>query len=92
MDEDGKSKYQEYGKIVRESMLPGVNIVWLFDPDDIACVLNDFGSGGYPQRTSHLALQKFRQNRPKIYASGGLLPTYVMHLRISLKISLCGLV
>ena len=31
----GLSKYCEYGPVVREQLLPGVNIVWLFHPQVI---------------------------------------------------------
>uniref|UniRef100_A0A1B0GP21 Uncharacterized protein n=1 Tax=Phlebotomus papatasi TaxID=29031 RepID=A0A1B0GP21_PHLPP len=71
----GFQKYQRFGKIVRETPLPGVNVVWLFDPDDIAKVLSDHGNGNYPQRRSHLALEKYRNDRPEIYRTPGLLPT-----------------
>ncbi|GAB0099184.1 Cytochrome P450 302a1, mitochondrial [Sergentomyia squamirostris] len=71
----GLKKFNRYGKIVRETPVPGVNVVWLFDPDDIATVLNDHGAGNYPERRSHLALEKYRNDRPQIYRSPGLLPT-----------------
>lgn len=60
-------------------MVPGVHVVWLFDPRDIAAVFADgdapTGRGHYPQRTSHLALQRYRCDRPHVYRTGGLLPT-----------------
>lgn len=56
-------------------MLPGVDIVWLFDPKDIALILND-APGNFPRRRSHLALEKYRTDRPHIYRTGGLLPTW----------------
>ena len=31
----GLDKYREFGPIVRETVLPGTDIVWLFDPADI---------------------------------------------------------
>lgn len=71
----GFDKYQKYGDIVREHILPGVDIVWLFDPHDIAKVLNNTGPTMYPQRKSHLALEKYRKDRPHIYKTAGLLPT-----------------
>lgn len=73
----GMKKYNRYGSIVRERLLPGkgASIVYLFDPDDIAKVLNEKGPGLYPCRRSHLALKKYRQDRPDVYKSGGLLPT-----------------
>lgn len=75
LDKTGLKKYQEYGPIVREKMLPGVYVVWLFDPTDIAAVLNDSRTGDYPQRRSHLALEHYRKSKPEIYRTGGLLPT-----------------
>lgn len=67
-----QDKYDKYGPIVRETMVPGVDIVWIYDPNDIAKVLNE---RGYPKRRSHLALEKYRNDRPHIYRSSGLLPT-----------------
>ena len=29
----GLAKYQKYGSVVREEILPGVNVVWLFHPE-----------------------------------------------------------
>ena len=31
----GLDKYREFGPVVRETVLPGTDIVWLFDPKDI---------------------------------------------------------
>lgn len=71
----GIKKYQQYGPIVKERLYPGVDLLFLFDPDDIATLLNDKNSKDYPQRKSHLALAKYRNERPHIYRSAGLLPT-----------------
>lgn len=74
----GLAKYTAFGPCVRETMVPGVHVVWLFDPVDIARVFADGDAprcGHYPQRTSHLALQKYRSDRPHVYRTGGLLPT-----------------
>ncbi|XP_072396930.1 cytochrome P450 302a1, mitochondrial [Diabrotica undecimpunctata] len=70
---NGLKKYNKYGPIVREEIVPGVNVVWLFDPKDIETLFRQ--EGKYPQRRSHLALEKFRLDRPNVYNSGGLLPT-----------------
>lgn len=72
LHESGFDKYKHYGSIVRETMAPGVNIVWLYDPNDIAVLLND---KDYPHRRSHLALEKYRTDRPHVYKSAGLIPT-----------------
>lgn len=68
-------KYSKYGDIVKERMVPGVDVIWLFDPNDIAKVLNNSGPDMYPKRKSHLGLEKYRKDRPHIYKTGGLLPT-----------------
>lgn len=68
----GIDKYLKYGPIVKETMVPGEDIVWLYDPKDIATLLNE---KDYPLRRSHLALAKYRSDRPHIYRSAGLLPT-----------------
>jgi ecdysteroid 22-hydroxylase len=72
---NGEKNFSEYGKIVGERMLPGVNLVHLFDPDDIAEVFRQDGPGNYPSRKSHLALAKYRRDRPNIYNTAGLLPS-----------------
>uniref|UniRef100_A0A182NIJ1 Cytochrome P450 n=1 Tax=Anopheles dirus TaxID=7168 RepID=A0A182NIJ1_9DIPT len=71
----GEDKYRQYGPIVRETMVPGQDIVWLYDPDDIATVLDDRTPGMYPSRRSHTALEKYRKDRPNVYRTAGLLPT-----------------
>lgn len=63
-------------------MVPGVDVIWLFDPNDISKVLNNSGPGLYPQRKSHLGLEKYRKDRPHIYNTGGLLPTYVSKINL----------
>ncbi|XP_055841137.1 cytochrome P450 302a1, mitochondrial [Episyrphus balteatus] len=72
LHKSGFHKYETYGSIVRETMAPGVNIVWIYDPNDIAVLLND---KDYPHRRSHLALEKYRTDRPHVYRSAGLIPT-----------------
>lgn len=71
--QNGLLKLEKYGPIVREQIVPGVNIVWLFKPEDIEVLFRT--EGKYPQRRSHLALEKYRLDRPNIYNTGGLLPT-----------------
>ncbi|EDW79890.1 uncharacterized protein Dwil_GK17776 [Drosophila willistoni] len=68
----GQDKYDKYGSIVRETMVPGQDIVWLYDPKDIATLLNERDC---PQRRSHLALAQYRKQRPHVYKTTGLLPT-----------------
>ncbi|XP_017009646.2 cytochrome P450 302a1, mitochondrial isoform X1 [Drosophila takahashii] len=68
----GQDKYEKYGAIVRETIVPGQDIVWLYDPRDIASLLNERDC---PQRRSHLALAQYRKNRPEVYKTTGLLPT-----------------
>lgn len=70
----GKIKLKHYGPLVREEMVPGVNIVWVFRPDDIEEIFRA-EVGFYPERRSHLALAKYRNDRTHVYNCGGLLPT-----------------
>ena len=55
-------------------MVPGVNIVWLFNPLDIAQAFVE-SPGSFPCRRSHMALEKYRLDRPHVYRTAGLLPT-----------------
>lgn len=71
----GMEKYLEYGDIVKERTLPGADIIFIYDPHDIAKVLNDTGPDKFPRRHSHLALAKYRKDRPDIYNSAGIIPT-----------------
>lgn len=68
----GRDKYEKYGTIVKETMVPGEDILWLYDPKDISILLNE---KDYPLRRSHLALEKYRKDRPHVYRTAGLLPT-----------------
>lgn len=61
---------------MRENIVPGVNIVWLFKPEDIQTMYQH--EGKYPLRRSHLALEKYRLDKPDLYNTGGLLPTLVI--------------
>ncbi|XP_063975595.1 cytochrome P450 302a1, mitochondrial isoform X2 [Diachasmimorpha longicaudata] len=70
----GAKKLAEYGPLVREEIVPGVYLVLVFKPDDIAEVFKS-EMGKYPERRSHLALMKYRSDRKDLYNSGGLLPT-----------------
>nr|QZM07453.1 cytochrome P450 monooxygenase CYP302A1 [Lasioderma serricorne] len=73
LHQNGLKKYRKYGPVIREEIVPGVNVVWLFRPEDFESLFRS--EGKYPQRRSHLALQKYRLDRPNVYNSGGLLPT-----------------
>lgn len=61
---------------MKEEIVPGVNIVWLFKPEDIETMFRC--EGKFPKRRSHLALEKYRLDRKNIYNNGGLLPTLVL--------------
>ncbi|KAF6198655.1 hypothetical protein GE061_008407 [Apolygus lucorum] len=68
-----EKKYEEFGKIVREEVVPGVFVVSVFTPEDIEKVYK--AEGKFPARRSHLAVQHYRLSKPHVYNSGGLLPT-----------------
>jgi len=70
---NGQSKYKEFGPIVREEIIPGTHLVWVFRPEDIRTMYES--EGLYPSRRSHTALQHFRVSRPEKYNTAGLLPT-----------------
>lgn len=72
---NGLKKLKKYGPVVREEIVPGVHLVWLFKPEDIETMFRC--EGKYPLRRSHLALEKYRLDRPNVYNTGGLLPTLV---------------
>ena len=59
--------------MVKEKVFGGLTIVWLFHPDDIKTLFEN--EGKYPSRRSHLALEKYRKEKPEFYNNGGLLPT-----------------
>ena len=69
----GLKKYAEFGPVVKEKVFGGLSIVWLFHPDDIKTLFEN--EGKYPSRRSHLALKKYRKEKPEFYNNGGLLPT-----------------
>uniref|UniRef100_A0A8D8VTC2 Cytochrome P450 302a1, mitochondrial n=1 Tax=Cacopsylla melanoneura TaxID=428564 RepID=A0A8D8VTC2_9HEMI len=70
---NGLAKYRQYGPLVKEEIVPGVHLVWVFRPEDIETVFKS--EGRYPERRSHLALEKYRLDHPEVYSTGGLLPT-----------------
>ncbi|CAK9801790.1 Cytochrome P450 302a1, mitochondrial [Anthophora plagiata] len=70
----GKKKLKNFGPLVREEIIPNVNVVWIYRPEDIAEIFKA-ESGLHPERRSHLALLKYRKDRADIYNTGGLLPT-----------------
>lgn len=72
---NGMKNYEEFGSIVHERFYPGIEIVHLFDPDDIKTVYTSDGKSNLPQRLSHHALVKYRTDRPETYRNAGLIPT-----------------
>lgn len=75
---NGFKKLERFGPVIRERIVPNVNIVWLFKPEDIELMFRS--EGKYPQRRSHLALEKYRLDKPNVYNTGGLLPTLVLNI------------
>ncbi|XP_034189588.2 cytochrome P450 302a1, mitochondrial [Osmia lignaria lignaria] len=72
--ESGRKKLNRFGPLVREEIVPNVNVVWVYRPEDIAEIFRA-ESGLHPERRSHLALLKYRKDRSDVYSTGGLLPT-----------------
>lgn len=71
---NGLLKKKQYGPLVREEIVPGQPVVWVFRPEDIAEIFKA-EAGLHPKRRSHLALLKYRKDRSNVYNTGGLLPT-----------------
>lgn len=65
---------EQFGPLVREEIVPNVNVVLVYRPEDIAEIFKA-ESGLHPERRSHLALLKYRKDRTDVYNTGGLLPT-----------------
>jgi len=74
MHMNGLLKLKRYGPLVREEIVPGESVVWVFRPEDIAKIFKA-EAGLHPKRRSHLALLKYRTDRSNIYNSGGLIVT-----------------
>ncbi|KAJ8669898.1 hypothetical protein QAD02_001157, partial [Eretmocerus hayati] len=74
LHKNGAAKYAKYGPLVREEIVPGEPIVWVFRPEDIAEVFKA-DLGRWPERRSHKALLKYRLDRRNLYNTGGLIPT-----------------
>ncbi|XP_017887068.2 cytochrome P450 302a1, mitochondrial, partial [Ceratina calcarata] len=70
----GRKRLKQFGPLVREEIVPNVNVLWVFRPEDIAEILKA-ESGLHPERRSHLALLKYRKDRKQIYNTGGLIAT-----------------
>ena len=70
----GMKKYKKYGPLVREEIVPGETILYVFRPEDIAEVFKA-DAGRHPDRSSHKALYKYRKDRPHLYSTSGLLTT-----------------
>uniref|UniRef100_A0A2P2I3Q6 Cytochrome P450 302a1, mitochondrial-like n=2 Tax=Hirondellea gigas TaxID=1518452 RepID=A0A2P2I3Q6_9CRUS len=73
LHEAARQKYDNYGPLVRETLPDGTGLLSVFDPDDIKSFLQQ--TMQQPDRRSHLALKKYRLDRPHMYSSGGLLPS-----------------
>lgn len=70
LDKIGMINYKKYGPIVREHVYGNLNIVHLFDPNDMETLFRN--EGRYPERRSHRALGKYRKDRAELYSSGGI--------------------
>lgn len=74
MHESMHLKYRKYGHIVRERISRSdPSLLLLFQPEDFETLFRHESKN--PSRRSHLALLKYRQDKPEVYNTGGLLPT-----------------
>ena len=51
--------------LVVKEKVPGLEILWIFNPEDIKTLFANEGS--IPARRSHLALEKYRKDKPDLY-------------------------
>nr|AIW79957.1 cytochrome P450 CYP302A1 [Nilaparvata lugens]AIW79958.1 cytochrome P450 CYP302A1 [Nilaparvata lugens] len=65
--------YKEFGEIVREDVHPKHPLVHIYNPADMQTMF--IYEGTYPMRYSHMVLEKYRLEKPEVYASGGILPS-----------------
>lgn len=68
--EAGILKYKKYGPIVREEIIPGVNIVHLYDPRDMEVIHRN--EGRIPTRVFFEGMKSIRERNQEIYSSVGL--------------------
>ena len=59
LHKNGLEKYLQYGPVVKEEIVSGLPIIWIFDPKDIMAMYK--AEGKYPSRRSHLALDHYRR-------------------------------
>jgi hypothetical protein len=48
LDKNGLSKYKEFGPVVKEEIVSGLPIVWIYDPVDIKAMFK--AEGKFPSR------------------------------------------
>lgn len=65
-----RTKFHQYGTIVREEVAPGYNMVHLFDPRDMEVV--SWNEGKFPKREFFVAMRMMREQNPEIYSSAGV--------------------
>ncbi|XP_054722757.1 probable cytochrome P450 301a1, mitochondrial [Uloborus diversus] len=65
-----RMKFQQYGPIVREQMVPGVNFVHLYDPKDMEVVSRN--EGKFPKREFFVGMKTLRERNPEMYSTVGV--------------------
>lgn len=68
--EAGRLKFQQYGTIVREPIVPGVNLVHLYDPKDMEIIHRN--EGKFPKRDFFVSMKSIRQRNHAMYSSVGV--------------------
>ena len=57
--QNGLQKYLQYGPVVKEEIIAGLPIIWIYDPVDVEALKK--AEGKFPSRRSHLALEHYRK-------------------------------
>ncbi|XP_041976410.1 cytochrome P450 302a1, mitochondrial-like [Aricia agestis] len=69
LDEIARTNWKKYGGLVREE--PGTNLLHIYEPELIEKVFRQ--KERFPERRSHVAMLHYRNSKPHVYNSGGLL-------------------
>ena len=59
LHQNGLQKYLQYGPVVKEEIISGLPIIWIYDPVDVEALKK--AEGKFPSRRSHLALEHYRK-------------------------------
>ncbi|KFM65992.1 putative cytochrome P450 49a1, partial [Stegodyphus mimosarum] len=68
--ETQRKKFKEFGPIIREVIVPGYNMLHLYDPKDMEIVSRN--EGRYPRRDFFLGMRALREENPHLCSTVGV--------------------